>query len=81
MSGVVPQPASAWDCQVSTRHSQDAQPLQTLAEREAALADAEQTTRQPAAQLEERRRQTQELVAQAQQQQDLQQVRLSMCCL
>lgn len=45
---------------------------ETLAEREAALVEAEQTTRQPAEQLEERRRQTQELVAQAQQQ-DVQQ--------
>ncbi len=41
-------------------------PLQTLAEREAALVDAEQTTRQPAERVEERRRQTQELVSQAQ---------------
>lgn len=52
--------------------------VQTLAEREAALVEAEQTTRQPAEQLEERRRQTQELVAQAQQQ-DVQQVRYSVC--
>lgn len=39
---------------------------QTLAEREAVLAAAEQTTRQEAEQLEERRRQTQELLAHAQ---------------
>lgn len=41
-------------------------PLQTLEEREAVLAQAEQTTRQEAEQLEDRRRQTQELVAQVQ---------------
>ena len=40
--------------------------------------EAEQTTRQPAEQLEERRRQTQELVAQAQQQ-DVQQVHYGVC--
>ena len=40
--------------------------LQTLAEREAALAAAEQTTRQEAEALEQRKRQTQELLVQAQ---------------
>lgn len=46
--------------------------LQTLEEREALLAQAEQTTRQEAEQLEDRRRQTQQLVAQAQLQETLQ---------
>ena len=40
--------------------------LQTLSEREALLALAEQTTKQQTDQLEDRKRQTQELVVQAQ---------------
>ena len=48
--------------------------MQTLVEREAAFAQAEQSTRQLDGQLEERRRQTQALVLQAQLQ-EVQQVR------